>query len=118
MGRKEEALVSYDAALNINPAAAFIWYDKGTVLMGLGRFEEADACFEGALKYDPLYLKAWYNKSLSEESLGKIDDAASSKKKFIELAGDDPVFKDKVAKAIEWINGNEKIGMIREGEID
>lgn len=51
-GQFDEALVSYDRALELDPTYAYCWYSKGVTLQNMGRSEEAAICFENAKKYE------------------------------------------------------------------
>ena len=52
-GRYEEAIESYDKALQIDPDDADVWFDKGETLKKMGKLAEAEKCFEMATKlYD------------------------------------------------------------------
>ncbi len=45
-GRYEEAIDSYDKALQIDPDDADAWFDKGETLKKMGKLTEAERCFE------------------------------------------------------------------------
>jgi tetratricopeptide (TPR) repeat protein len=45
-GRYEEAIESYDKALQIDPDDADAWFDKGETLKKMGKLTEAEKCFE------------------------------------------------------------------------
>ena len=49
LGRKEEAIESYDKALEINPDLHKAWYLRGAALSHLDRKEEAFASCEKAI---------------------------------------------------------------------
>jgi|GEM_PF-4529823 len=53
LGRNEEALKSYDKALEIDPKYALAWNNKGNALGNLGRHEEAIKSCEKALEIAP-----------------------------------------------------------------
>lgn len=48
LGRYEEALVSYDRVVELDPRYALAWLVRGNALGILGRYEEALPCFEEA----------------------------------------------------------------------
>ncbi len=50
LGRRQEAIDSYDEALRLDPGYAAAWNNKGIALSALGRHEEAIACYEKALE--------------------------------------------------------------------
>lgn len=63
LGRHDEAIRCYDAALAIEPRAAQIWNNKGSALSALGRSEEATRCFDQALTIQPRFAMALDNKA-------------------------------------------------------
>jgi tetratricopeptide (TPR) repeat protein len=48
-GKYEEALSSYDHALQIDPGDADVWFDKGQTLKKMGKNAEAEKCIETAI---------------------------------------------------------------------
>jgi tetratricopeptide (TPR) repeat protein len=86
LGRFDEAIRCYDKAIEINPRQAEVWCNKGLSLSGLGRFAEAIRCCDEALEANLLDGTAWFIKALAEDKLGFGRDAATSYRKFIELA--------------------------------
>jgi tetratricopeptide (TPR) repeat protein len=53
LGRLEEAIASYDKALEFKPDSYEAWYNRGYALGNLGRGEEAIASYEKALEIKP-----------------------------------------------------------------
>ena len=53
LGRFEEAIASYNRALEIDPTDAATHYNMGVALDDLGRPEEAIASYRRALEIDP-----------------------------------------------------------------
>jgi tetratricopeptide (TPR) repeat protein len=60
--RYEEAIASYDKALEVKPDDHQAWYNRGNALSALGRKEEAIASYDKALEVKPDYHQAWYNR--------------------------------------------------------
>ncbi|MEA5614969.1 tetratricopeptide repeat protein, partial [Nodularia spumigena] len=58
----EEAVASYDRALEFKPDYHQAWNNRGYALRNLGRYEEAIASFDKALEIKPDYHQAWYNR--------------------------------------------------------
>jgi CHAT domain-containing protein len=72
MGKEyEQAIASYDRALEIKPDKHEAWYNRGVALGNLGRYEEAIASHDRALEFKPDYHKAWYNRGRAICSLSK-----------------------------------------------
>ncbi|ELS04052.1 tetratricopeptide repeat protein, partial [Xenococcus sp. PCC 7305] len=65
----EEAIASYDEALEIKPDKYEAWYNRGNALDDLGRLEEAIASYEQALEIKPDYDKALLNKKTTLRKL-------------------------------------------------
>ena len=62
--RLDEALVSYDKALAINPKYADAYNNRGSALKELKRTDEALASYDKALAINPEYADAYFNKSV------------------------------------------------------
>jgi tetratricopeptide (TPR) repeat protein len=84
-GRVEEALVAYDQALVLDPAAALAWYGKGNVLRDMTRYEEASTAYEHAVSLDPLSVSAWYGKGLALAALGERREALEAYEHAVRL---------------------------------
>ena len=50
LGKFEEAIASYDRALEIKPDKHEAWYNRGIALHNLGRFEQAIVSYGQVLK--------------------------------------------------------------------
>ena len=55
LGRKKEALESYDKALKINSNNVIVWNNKGILLSNSGRKEEALKCYIKAIRINANY---------------------------------------------------------------
>lgn len=71
----EEAIDSFDRAIEIDPDNAFAWEFKAIALRSLGRYEAAIECYDKSIELDPLDYSAIYNRALLLERLGKLEDA-------------------------------------------
>ncbi|MCK9591543.1 MAG: tetratricopeptide repeat protein [Methanoregula sp.] len=49
LDRKEDAIASYDKALQIDPSHADAWFNKGMSLKKLGKTKEATQCIEKSI---------------------------------------------------------------------
>ena len=63
LGRRDEALTRYDAAIAGNPGLLPAHYNRGNVLTDLKRPEEALASFDAALRLNPGHAEARNNKA-------------------------------------------------------
>ena len=85
LGRHEEALDSFNKAIELEPKEWSVRMSYGNTLIKLGRYEEALASFDKVieLKYDNLI--AWIEKGKALSSLERYDEALQSFNKAIEL---------------------------------
>ena len=77
LGKKEEALASFDRAIGVNPDHAEALSNRGATLHDVGRFDEALANFERAIGLRADYAKAHYNRGITLHRLGRLDEALS-----------------------------------------
>ena len=70
LGKPEEALADYEAALPLAPEDSYILYNRGRARLALGLKEEARADFEAVL--DPKFNQPKARK-LAEEALARVD---------------------------------------------
>jgi len=49
LDKKEDAIASYDKALQIDPSHADAWFNKGMTLKKLGKTKEATQCIEKSI---------------------------------------------------------------------
>ncbi|MCY7385717.1 MAG: tetratricopeptide repeat protein [Microcoleus sp. CAN_BIN18] len=89
LGNFEEAIVSYDKALEIKPDKHEAWNNRGCALDDLGRFEEAIASFDKALELKPDFYQAWINRgAILCDHLNKYQEAIASFDKALEIKPD------------------------------
>jgi len=84
--RWDEALASFDKAIELGPNNAPAWRYKGVALDELGRHEEALISFDKALELDPNYVLAWGSRGIVLGKLDRLDEALLSFGKVVELA--------------------------------
>ena len=86
--RHDEAIKSYDKALEIDPKGVSTWSNKGFALHNLGKYDAAIESYDKALGLDPLYVPAWHNEGISFSALGRYDDAIKCFDKALEIDPD------------------------------
>ncbi|MGB2924848.1 MAG: tetratricopeptide repeat protein, partial [Limnothrix sp.] len=74
----EEAIASYDKALEINPNNEWTWKSKGFTLKELGKYSEAIICFDKAIQIKPDYDLAWCHRGYAFLRLENFEDAWES----------------------------------------
>ena len=87
-GNHAEAVRQIDAALKINPKAAFAHNNRGLVLQELKRFDEALASYDKALALEPDYPEAFNNRGVALAELQRLDEALASYDKALALKPD------------------------------
>ena len=88
LGRHEEAIASFDKALEIKPDNDQAWYNRGIALDNLGSYQEAIASYNQALEIKPDKDQAWYNRGIALGNLGSYEDAIASYDKALEIKPD------------------------------
>jgi len=81
----EEAIFSYDKALNLNPNCYEAWNNRGNTLNKLGRKEEAIISYDKTLQINPDYHYAWRNRGYVLNNLGKKEEAIISYDKALKI---------------------------------
>ncbi|UJB71581.1 tetratricopeptide repeat protein [Acaryochloris sp. 'Moss Beach'] len=84
----EEAIASYDKALEFKPDKDQAWYNRGVALGNLGRYEDEIASYDKALQFKPDKDEAWYNRGVALGNLGRFEDAIASYDKALEFKPD------------------------------
>ncbi|MTJ53625.1 tetratricopeptide repeat protein, partial [Anabaena sp. UHCC 0253] len=84
----EEAISSYDKAVEIKPDKHEAWNNRGNSLDDLGRYEEAISSYDKAVEIKPDKHEAWYNRGISLYNLGRYEEAISSYDKAVEFKPD------------------------------
>jgi tetratricopeptide (TPR) repeat protein len=93
LGRNDEALVEYDAAVKCDPLQAEGWCNRGIALFALGRDDEARTSFDRALSRDDKLVNAYRCKAVLLQKLGD-KGAANARRKVTELAPSAAAFID------------------------
>jgi tetratricopeptide (TPR) repeat protein len=88
LGRYEEAVASYDKAIEIKPDNDSAWNNRGNALDELGRYSEAIASYDKAIEIKPDNDSAWHNRGIALEKLGRYTEAVASYDKAIEIKPD------------------------------
>jgi tetratricopeptide (TPR) repeat protein len=78
LGRKEEAITSYDQAIHFKPDYHQAWYNRGNALAALGRKKEAATSYDQAIHFKPDYHDAWNNRGNTLADLGRNEEAITS----------------------------------------
>ncbi len=74
-GRYDEAVVSYDRSLLLNPQLDAAWFNKGNALYMQGNYDKALFVFDRAIEINPQDGKAWICRGLTLKKLDRTLDA-------------------------------------------
>lgn len=107
LNRLQEALESYNQAINLDPENDWSWSGRGLTLSALNQHEEALRSFEKAieLKQDDAWY--WYNHADELLSLNKIQEALKSLEKALEI---------NPRHAESWANQGQALRRLRDYE--
>lgn len=72
LGRPEDALAAYNAAVEINPGYVEVWGDRGMLLKRMGREQEAFASYEAVLRLDPGNPTTRLNLAIAHFNAGRL----------------------------------------------
>ncbi|MCY7274413.1 MAG: tetratricopeptide repeat protein, partial [Phormidesmis sp. CAN_BIN44] len=84
----QEALTSYDKAIELKPDSYRAWNNQGDALEELERYEEALTSYDKAIELKPDSYRAWNNQGNVLEELERYEEALTSYDKAIELKPD------------------------------
>jgi tetratricopeptide (TPR) repeat protein len=82
--RYEEALVSFDRALELDANYQWAWAKRGDVLDNLKRSEEALASYDKRSNLRAIMSRAWFSRGWTLGKLGRYEEALASCDKAIE----------------------------------
>jgi tetratricopeptide (TPR) repeat protein len=85
LGRKEEAIASYDQALAHQPDYPEAWNNRGLDLSDLDRHEEAITSYDQAIQINPNHAGGYYNKACSYGLQSNVEAAISCLQQAIAL---------------------------------
>ena len=85
----EDAIVSYDKALQFKLDYHEAWNNRGIALADLGRYEQAIASYDKALKIKQDYHEVWNSRGFALANLGRYEQAIASYNKALQFKPDD-----------------------------
>ena len=86
--RFDEALQSYDRAIQLKPDFAEAYYNRGLALVELKRFEEALQSYDRAIQLKPDFAEAYSNRGIALDELKRFEEALQSYDRAIQLKPD------------------------------
>ncbi len=112
----DQAIASYDKALQISPGAVFVdrveprsqpedyylwWFNRGTALVDLKRYEEAIASLDQSIKIKPNYSFVWFFRGLALFRLERYTEAKSAYRRAVLLSPNTPYIASKDLLSIQ-----------------
>lgn len=85
LGRRDEALAQYDAAVAANGALMPAWFNRANLLAELKRPEEALAGYDRAVALSPTVPSIWNNRGTALRSLNRHEAALESFRRAAQL---------------------------------
>jgi len=85
IGKFNEAMSDYTAALRLNPQYANPHNNRGIILQRKGDYERAIAEFDKAVALNPNYANAYNNRGYTYQKLNRLDDASNDYKKALAI---------------------------------
>ena len=85
IGHHEEALATYDRAIQLGPDITDTHVHRGVVLKHLGRYEEALAALDRAIQISPNVATPHSNRSIVLEQLGRYEEALAACDRAIQI---------------------------------
>jgi tetratricopeptide (TPR) repeat protein len=86
--RYDDALASYNRAVELKPEYAAAWDGKGDTLLALKRYEEARNAYDKAIQLQPDYSEAWIGRGNALDSLQQYKEAINSFERALEFKSD------------------------------
>ncbi|NJO43998.1 MAG: tetratricopeptide repeat protein [Cyanobacteria bacterium CRU_2_1] len=87
-GRYEEAITTYDRAIQMQPNHAIAWFSRGVALAKLHQFEEAVQSYDQAIQTKPDFLEAWFSRGSVLARLQHLETAIESYEKVTQMKPD------------------------------
>ncbi|MTJ31937.1 serine/threonine-protein kinase [Aphanizomenon sp. UHCC 0183] len=88
--RYEEALATYEKAIDIKSDYPQALYGKGKALFQLKKYQESLIAYDQAIQIQPNYLEAWTNRGFVLVRLKRYPEAIATVDKVLQLKNDDP----------------------------
>ena len=106
-GKHEEAVASFDKAIEIKPEFVDVWNSKGDALLSLKKYEEAIASYDKAIEIDTKNALAWRKKAFALRKLERYDDAMVCYDKAIQIDPKNAVAWKGIRKTLKKLGSPE-----------
>jgi tetratricopeptide (TPR) repeat protein len=88
MGKRKEAITSFEKAVDLNPKNSYARNNLGLALIYDKRFEEAADMLEQAVELEPVEAYMWNNLGMAYEQLDRLEDARTAYGNAVEMQSD------------------------------
>jgi len=88
MGKRKDAITSFEKAVDLNPKNSYARNNLGLALIYDKRFEEATDMLEQAVELQPVEAYMWNNLGMAYEQLDRLDDARVAYGNAVEMDSD------------------------------
>ena len=109
MGKRKDAITSFEQAVELNPSNSYARNNLGLALIYDKRYDEAIDALEEAVTLEPVEGYMWNNLGMAYEHLDRLDDAREAYGKAIELQN------ERAGTSLARLKGVESVVTHREG---
>ena len=85
MGKRKDAITSFEKAVDLNPKNSYARNNLGLALIYDKRFEEAADMLEQAVELEPVEAYMWNNLGMAYEQLDRLEDARTAYTTAVEM---------------------------------
>lgn len=86
--RYDDALTSYDRAVQLEPDNVRAWFGRGATLAKLQQVDGAIVAYDQAIQIKPDFFEAWFGRGTALTKLQQIDGAIAAYEKAIQIKPD------------------------------
>jgi Flp pilus assembly protein TadD len=88
MGRRKDAIGSFDKAVELNPHSSYAQNNLGLALLYEKHFDQAVDALEQAVELEPVEGYMWNNLGMAYEQLDRLEEARDAYGKAVEMESD------------------------------
>ena len=88
MGKRKDAIGSFEKAVELNPRSSYAQNNLGLALIYEKRFEQAVDALEQAVELEPVEGYMWNNLGMAYEQLDRLEEARDAYGKAVEMESD------------------------------
>jgi tetratricopeptide (TPR) repeat protein len=107
LGRFNEAVLTFDRALSLNPSSLKALVHKSRSLLNSGKVPEALSCIDEGMKLDPLNGELWFYKGECNWKLGDKDRALQCFDQALELVQEGSVILGRKGRLLFELNRHD-----------